>query len=297
MAQRYPSDYDGIIAGAPSLRWSELFANIYWFANRTVAGTAVLDSSALKLLHRAAMDQCDRIDGRKDGIIDDPRKCTVDLAPISCARSSSSDCLSAVQARAVREIYEGPRDATGKRVTFSSAMPGSELTWSSLSLIANYPQSVFRFQSFMPAAGPSFAPDETKLTDYIWRSGGSDAILNATNPDLRRFRENGGKLLSFMGWNDAIGGVYQTIDYHAMVERTMGGGAATAEFYRLFMVPGMNHCTGGDGAYEIDWLTALDIWVEGGKGPDRITGYHPNSDGTPLFSRTVVPFVSSNMDR
>jgi len=143
----------------------------------------------------------------------------------------------------------------------------------------------------MPAPGASFVPDEARLGDYVRRSGGSDAIISATNPDLRRFRDNGGKLLSYMGWNDPIGGIRETIDYHATVERVMGGGRATRDFYRLFMVPGMNHCEGGDGASRIDWLAALDAWVDGRSAPDTITGYHPDATGKPAFFRTIAPIT------
>ena len=173
-------------------------------------------------------------------------------------------------------------------------MPGSELVWGDFAGIESYPPSVFRYQSFMPAAGPAFMPDEAQLGDYIRRSGGSDAIISATNPDLRRFRDNGGKLLSFMGWNDPLGGIRETIDYHATVERVMGGRTATLDFYRLFMVPGMNHCAGGDGASQIDWVAALDQWVDGHKAPDAISGYHPDADGKPAFYRTVAPLRSDN---
>lgn len=289
MAQRYPFDFDGIIAGDPSMRFSELFFHLYWLTNRVYGPKAPLDRDAINLLHRHVLDQCDRIDGRADGIIDDPRKCHVDLAPIACKSGASTNCLSPAQSKAAREIYDGPRDASGRQVAYSSAMPGSELAWQSYAGIESYPLSVFRYQTFMPAAGPSFVPDERLLGEYAKRAGGSDALLNSTNPDLRRFRDNGGKLLSYMGWNDPIGGVRETIDYHEMVERVIGGREATADFYRLFMVPGMNHCSGGDGAYQIDWLTALDKWVDSHQAPDSIPGHHPKPDGSPAFSRAVTP--------
>ena len=290
MAQRYPYDFDGIIAGAPSMRWSDLFANLYWFTNRV----AMLDASALETLHRHVLAQCDKLDGKADGVLDDPRRCRIALAPVTCRREGAADCLSPAQAKAAREIYDGPRDPAGRRVAWSSAMPGSELVWGGFPGIESYPVSVFRYQSFTPAAGPGFIPDEAKLGDYVRRSGGSDAILSAADPDLRRFRDNGGKLLSYMGWNDPIGGIRETLDYHDTVERVAGGPEATARFYRLFMVPGMNHCGGGDGAYQIDWLAALDAWVDAGKAPDTISGYHPGADGAPAFHRTVRPFRSDN---
>ena len=289
MAQRYPFDYDGIVAGAPSMRWSELFAHLYWFTNRVGGSRPRLDADALALLHRYVLARCDRIDGKPDGILDDPRRCRVNLAPITCRPGASAECLTPDQASAAREIYDGPRDPAGRRVAYSGAMPGSELVWSAFPGIGSYPLSVFRYQSFMPAAGPTFVPDEARLSDYVRRSGGSDAVLSATDPDLRRFRDNGGKLLSYMGWNDPIGGIRETIDYHATVERVMGGRAATRDFYRLFMVPGMNHCSGGDGAYQINWLRALDAWVDGHKAPDIVSGYHPDADGRPAFTSTVSP--------
>lgn len=294
MAQSYPYDYDGIVAGAPSMRWSELFLHLYWFTNRLYGANAVLNTDALQLLHRNVLAQCDQADGKLDGILDDPRKCQVDLAPITCKPGAAANCLTPAQAKAAREVYDGPRDPAGQRVAYSSAMPGSELVWDDFAGIESYPPSVLRYQSFMPAAGGGLVPDESSLADYARRSGGSDAIISANNPDIRRFRDNGGKLLSYMGWNDPLGGVRETIDYYSTVERVMGGRKATQDFYRLFMVPGMNHCSGGDGASQIDWLAVLDAWVDGHKAPDTITGYHPDADGKPTFSRTVSPLSSDN---
>lgn len=294
MAQRYPYDYDGIVAGAPSMRWSELMVHLHWFNNRVYGSKAALDANALALLHRHVLNHCDRIDGKADGILDDPRKCRVELVPIECKPGAATNCLTPAQVVAAREIYDGPRDPAGRRIIYSSAMPGSELTWDDFLGIENYPLSVFRYQSFMPAPGPAFVPDESKLNEYTRRSGGSDAILAANNPDLRRFRDNGGKLLSFMGWSDAIGGIRETIDYHSTVERVIGSRDATRDFYRLFMVPGMNHCAGGDGATVIDWLAALDAWVDDRKAPDTISGYHPDANGKPTFVRTVSPLASED---
>ncbi len=92
-----------------------------------------------------------------------------------------------------------------------------------------------------------------------------------------------------MGWNDPLGGIRETIDYYSTVERLIGNRRATQDFYRLFMVPGMNHCSGGDGAFQVDWLAALDHWVEDRKAPDTITGFHPDANGRPAFHRTVTP--------
>lgn len=287
MAQKYPYDYDGIIAGAPSLRWSSLFFQLYWLNNRTYGPNASLDEAALSTLHNFVIENCDNLDGKKDGILDDPRRCKVPLEIITCKPGENANCLSASQAKAAAEIYDGPRDRQGKSIAPSSAMPGSELTWRNYAIAASYPQSVFRFLTFTPAVGPAFVPDEALLGDYAKRTGGSDGVLSADNPDLRKFRDNGGKLLSYMGWNDVIGGVRDTLDYHATVERLMGGPQATLDFYRLFMVPGMNHCSGG--GLEVDWLSTLDAWVDKGKQPDRISGPQADPVGTSTVIRTVTP--------
>lgn len=287
MAQKYPYDYDGIIAGAPSLRWSNIFFQLYWLNNRVHGPKAVLDEAALTTLHKFVIDRCDNLDGKRDGVLEDPRLCKVPLQEITCKPGKSVNCLTPQQAKAAGEIYDGPRDQRGKLIVPSSAMPGSELAWKYYAIAVSYPESVFRFLTFMPAAGPTFIPEEASLADYAKRTGGSDGVLSADNPDLRKFRDNGGKLLSYMGWNDVIGGVRDTLDYHATVERLMGGSQTTLNFYRLFMVPGMNHCSGG--ALQVDWLGALDAWVEDGKQPDRLSG--PRSDptaGAPV-TLTVAP--------
>jgi hypothetical protein len=99
-------------------------------------------------------------------------------------------------------------------------------------------------------------------------------IAAPINPDLRRFKARGGKLLSYTGWNDAIEGVLRTVDYYETAERTMGGPAATQDFFRLFVIPGMEHCSGGDGAFAVDYLSYLEAWVESGEAPAKLVGSH-----------------------
>ncbi|KRB80689.1 hypothetical protein ASE00_16775 [Sphingomonas sp. Root710] len=291
MAQKYPYEYDGIIAAAPSLFWSDQFVALGWAGRRFAGPNPVLNDAALRTLHAAVIAQCDHLDGRRDAILEDPRRCRPDLAKIACQAKAESGCLTQDQIRVAQEIYDGPRTPEGKVIASSSAMPGSELTWSTFSIVGPYSDSVMRFQTFTPPAGPDFVPDENQLADYVRRAGASDAIIAATNPDLRRFKANGGKLLSFMGWSDAIGGIAATIDYYRTVERLMGGRKDTQDFYRLFMIPGMNHCTGGDGAYDVDWLDILDAWVSRDVAPDVVRAVHPDADGKPVFSREIKPFV------
>ncbi|HKS53905.1 MAG TPA: tannase/feruloyl esterase family alpha/beta hydrolase [Steroidobacteraceae bacterium] len=290
MAQRYPWDYDGIVAGASSLAYSNLFIHFYAFVelmkDRSREG---FDSHAAKVLHEAVLKQCDAFDGKKDGILEDPRRCNVDFKPILCQREAAEDCLTQRQADIARRIYEGPRRPDGSQIVPSSAMPGSELGWEVWLKLSAYPEEVLRYLAFDPAPGPGWQPDTAKLGDYARRMGLMDSLFSAGNPDLRQFKANGGKLLQYYGWNDFLGGVRENIDYYEMVERVMGGPEKTRDFYRLFVVPGMNHCVGGDGVSVFDFISVLDRWVEQGEAPDVLTGHHPRSDGSVEFTRDV-PF-------
>lgn len=263
MAQRYPWDYDGIVAGAPSLAYSNLFVRFYAFVelmkDRSRSGFNV---KAASVLHKSVLEQCDALDGKTDGILEDPRRCKVDFNRVLCKQAAADDCLTPHQIDIARQIYEGPRRADGSQIAPSSAMPGSELTWGDWGT-STYPVEVFRYLAFDPAPGPGWTPDPSKLGDYARRMGLMDSLFSAVNPDLRQFKSHGGRLLSYYGWNDAMGGLRENIDYYEMVERVMGGPEKTLDFYRLFMVPGMNHCGGGDGVSEFDYVGALDRWVDG----------------------------------
>jgi feruloyl esterase len=287
MAQRYPWDYDGIVAGAPSLAYSGLFLRFYAFVelmkDRSPNG---FDGRAAGVLHRSVLEQCDALDGRKDGIIEDPRRCKIDFHRVQCKQDGAENCLTAHQMEIARQIYEGPLRADGSQIAQSSAMPGSELTWEDWGT-STFPAEVLRYLAFDPAPGPGWTPDPAKLGDYARRMGLMDSLFSAVNPDLRQFKSHGGKLLSYYGWNDAMGGFRENVDYYEMVERVMGGPENTLDFYRLFMIPGMNHCGGGDGASAFDYVGVLDNWIEQGNAPDVLTGYHPRSDGSPEFTRSV----------
>jgi len=293
MAQRYPWDYDGIVAGSPSLAYSSLFVRFYAAAelmrDRSRSG---FDARAASVLHKSVLAQCDALDRKKDGVLDDPRRCKVDLNRVLCKQGAADDCLTPHQVDIARQIYEGPRRADGSQIAPSSAMPGSELTWEGWGT-STYPAEVFRYLAFDPAPGPGWTPDPSKLGDYARRMGLMDSLFSAVNPDLRQFKSHGGRLLSYYGWNDAMGGLRENIDYYEMVERVMGGAEKTLDFYRLFMVPGMGHCGGGDGVSMFDYVGALDRWVEQSKAPDVLTGYHPRSDGSPEFTRDIAYYRTS----
>ncbi len=284
-AQRFPWDFDGVIAIDPSnltctglsLLWNGL-------ANTDKGGGAILKPADLKLLNRAAIAACDRDDGLEDGVIGDPRTCRFAPEALICKRGASGNCLTPAQVEAARKIYGGPVTSRGERLSHA-AMPGSE-TGYMFTRDLQYKLDYWRFMGFMPDPGPSWQARDFDFDKDYKRLGTMEALYAADNPDLRRFKANGAKLLLVQGWDDSGSPLpLNTLDYYEAVERAMGGRAATQSFARLFMIPGKAHCTGGAGANAIDYLSYLEAWVEEGRAPDVMIGTHVRSDDPADFVR------------
>lgn len=289
LAQEFPADFDGIIAGAPALSWTDMHVARLW-NNRALVGSdgqAILQQGDLDLLHKTVVEKCDLNDGVKDGLLGDPRRCRFEPAVLSCTSSKVTACLNARQIDAARKIYGGPRAARGMQLIPSAVLPGSERTWLDLfrgpqadpQAVYNLIADSFRYQDFQPNPGPTWKPEDFDFERDYTRLGIA-ASLEPLNPDLRKFKAAGGKLLAYTGWADAIEGVTRTVDYYETAERVVGGRAETQEFFRLFVVPGMNHCAGGDGAHAIAYLSYLQAWVEEGRAPDHLIGSHPRLESS-----------------
>lgn len=283
-AQRFPDDYDGIVAGMPANNWTRLMAGDL---DGTIAvlqdPASHLPPAALGLLHRAAVAACDGIDGVVDGVLDDPRQCTFDPAALTCAASSAPEtCLTSAQVEAARRVYDGLKDPrTGVQV-FPGLARGSEPFWPHRDReqpftipIAHYKWLVF--------GDPSWTWTTFQFTDpadydaHLRAEARVAPIMNATSPDLRAFHQRGGKLLQYHGWNDQLIAPGNSIDYYESVVAAFAQGrdrartiADVQRFYRLFMAPGMAHCGGGTGPNTFDMQEALEAWVERGIAPDRI---------------------------
>jgi feruloyl esterase len=305
-AQRFPWDFDGIISGAPWINDSDSAMNYLWAARALAAGGQgpILSETDLKLVHDAALAACDGDDGLRDGIIGNPARCAFDPAMLVCKGERNASCISAAQAAAVRSVYRGPVDSRGRSLYPGGAMPGSELNWIDFGSGSGYidgqggaaesetwATNFFRYMT-LPPAGPSWRPGDFNFdTDrQRFASGAQESLTNASNPDLRKFAAAGGKLLVYQGWNDESVVPPMTIDYYEAVDRVMGGGARTRDFARLYLVPGMNHCGAGDGAFAIDYLSALEAWVEKGTPPDVLVGAHLK-DLTDADGATIAPLA------
>ncbi|MEO7378536.1 MAG: tannase/feruloyl esterase family alpha/beta hydrolase [Sphingomicrobium sp.] len=301
-AEFYPYDFAGIVGGSPPLRQFGSAVQLAWSvrANLRPDGSEIFGVPEAQLLHRAVVAQCDLNDGLKDGVIGDPRLCRVDPAKLVCAATPAERgiCLTAEQVEVARKLYAGPRDSKGNRIGFEGGvMPGSELYWigdyiDGPNRPAQYRRFMtdnFRYTAFNPSAGTAWKMSDFDFDRDPQRLFINETLMSADNPDLRKFKAAGGKLIGFQGWSDTSIVPGGSVDFYELVTRTMGGPAATKDFYRFYAVPGMRHCSSdGDGGDSFDTLTALENWVEQGQAPDSLIGYNFDWRG-PATSALVWP--------
>lgn len=311
-AQRFPWDFDGIIAGAPSPTFSGPMMNYVW-AGKHLSG--VVTQSDLAMLHEKVLQQCDLDDGVSDGVVSDPRHCRVNPAKLLCKSGQTTNCLSGAKVDAIEKVYAGPTTSTGEKIYTGGPLPGSELNWINDDPCCAYVNSqgipdgaptYFQYAGFMPAPGPSWKIQDFDFDRDYKRLRTSESLFGAAdNPDLRKFKAAGGKLLMYQGLQDESDIPADAIDYYETTEKTMGGRASTQDFFRLFVIPGMNHCSGGPGPYAVDYLAYLEPWVEQGRAPDMMLGAHvknknwleayilsfPLDSSTPItFTRPIYPY-------
>ncbi|MFV3386738.1 tannase/feruloyl esterase family alpha/beta hydrolase [Pseudomonas sp. NY15364] len=301
-AQRYPEDFDGIIAGAAALNF-QVQNGFYhaWQARANTGedGKAILVASRLPLLHQAVLKQCDGLDGLEDGLLSDPRACHFDPQELQCKDGQQAEtCLSADEVKAAKQLYDGPRDPnTNERLTAGGPQPGSELGWAGVFVPHDRDQPIFskmialqalRNLIFDPAPGPDFSLDdlrfEAKTFDLL---RARHPLFDATNPDVSAFAATGGKLIIWHGWSDPHISPINSIAYYEAMKAQLGE-TRTNDFSRLYLLPGVYHCSGGEGPAELDLLTPMMAWVEQGAVPDAIVTRQapprdrPNGFGAPL---------------
>lgn len=271
-AQRYPEDYDGILAGAPAHTQIELCG---W--RMAIMRSVLMDpSKALPpektaVVTKAVLAQCDALDGVKDGLLADPRKCRFDPETLLCKGGAQDGCLTAPQVETVKMAYADARKKNGELI-YPGLVPGGETGWL-LPGRATEPGGIdlgmFRYIAHQNAAWDWRSFDLERDTELALRTAG---FMHATNPDLSAFKARGGKLLLYHGWSDGGSGgaisPLSTIRYYETVLDKMGRNQDA--WLRLFMVPGMAHCGGGSGPNQFNALAALERWREANVAPDRI---------------------------
>jgi len=288
-AQRFPDDYDGLIAGAPAANWThfETGGHLWVVLALNKDPESYVPASKLPLIENAVNAACDASDGVKDGVLDDPRRCSFDARSLTCrAGQDAATCLTPKQATAVNNVWTGARDSRGQQI-YPPYMRGAEAAggWATYStgkgpMSGSHWEQADGVMKFMLFENPDW---DFRTFDYDRDVALADrklgSIMNAFDPDLSGLRKRGGKLLLYHGWNDPSTSPQNTVNYYdaaASTWRRQTGApeSASPDFMRLFMVPGMLHCSGGPGADTFDAVTALEEWVEHGKMPDTLAASH-----------------------
>ncbi len=310
LAQRYPADFDGIIAGAPANNWAPLAGLVGpWVAaaNRNAQGGQILTAEKLPALHAAVMAAC----ADEHGVIEDPRACTFDPASMRCPDGADRpDCLTDEQIRVVRDEYRGPSDKDGHGLFDGGEPYGSELAWAGWLVMpaadAAAPADTYAALiglgylndlAFLPNPPGGYTLDTVPFTvamhQQLEQLGG---IYNATDPDLGVFRAHGGKIIIYHSWADQAIPPFATLDYYRAVVRQAGGLPAAQSFSRLYMIPGLYHCpcgqpVDGDPATTVQFMPELVAWVEHGEAPGAITlPVTTQTTGAHLTSIRINPF-------
>ena len=300
MAQRSPELFDGIYAGAPAYSWTKEMAG-RWARNAQIMypdpnqiSAPVIDADALEMLGNAVMEQCDTLDGLKDGILNDPRQCEFDVSSLECGTEKSNQCLSKVQVAAAEAIYStldfGGTEWPG--TPYGAELPGNPLGWDRWVTGGFVPDEDMEFHPGAESGGfeapetpnarwafatemmkyffyadPDWTYENYEFSDFSHHAARLAPVLNADDPDLSDFRARGGKLIIDNGWMDASLTAYGTLDYY---ESVITLDETARNDVRLFLRPGVTHCIGGPGPYGTDYIAALETWLDTGVAPEQL---------------------------
>ena len=290
-AQRFPNDFDGIIAGAPgNYRTHHAFGQL-WPAYVSLKDPAgYIPKSKYEVIHKAAVEACDSLDGLKDGLIDDPTKCQFDPKVLECKNGDGPNCLTAQQVETARKIYTPATNPRTGKAIFPPFTRGSEMGWGSTAGGPEpYATAVDHFK-YVVFQNPNWDWHTINFdSDVDLADKRDNGLVNALDPHLEKFFGHGGKLLIYHGWSDQLIAPQNTVTYYKNVADTLGGSSKVANSIRLFMVPAMGHCGGGDGPNTFDTVSALEQWVEKGKAPDQLLASHSTS-GKVDRTRPLCPY-------
>lgn len=314
-AQRFPDDYDGILAGAPANFWTHLLsAGLFGVEAPMLKDRArYIPKTKVPAIANAVLGACDAADGVKDGVLNDPVTCHFDAATLLCNGAVSDSCLTAPQVTTLKAIYAGAKNAQGEQI-FPGSSPGGEdgpggwplwITGPAAGRSLGFAFGIGFFRN-MVFDSSTWNPEDSNLEAGTQAADTKMAAdLNSTNPDLKPFEAHGGKLILYHGWSDAAIPPLNTVNYYRNVVNTIGS-PGTDSFVRLYMVPGMQHCGGGPGPNlfgqigaakpgdaEHDISTALADWVENGTAPGPIVAvkYAKDNQGNPVeMTRPLCPY-------
>ena len=291
-AQRYPDDFDAIIAGAPvynmvHLNVSQTALQVHMLKNPE----RLVPQDKVTLVANAAVAACDANDGVKDGIINDPRSCKFDPGTLVCRAGDAVDCLTPGQVESARQLYSAVKTKSGE-VVYPGRSAGVESGWAARIPVPGKPVNPLwgdmpRFVGHRDANWDPMSFDLDKDLALVLKNG---SFIEASDPNLSRFKARGGKLLLWHGWADPGPAPENTINYYSQAATAAGGGSPD-DWMRLFLMPGVAHCGGGVGPDQADFLGAMERWREEGGGPAQITASrNPGRGGLTPMTRPLCPF-------
>jgi feruloyl esterase len=296
-AQKFPDDYDGIVAGSSAYDLVPLHAA--WIRIAQVAHKtedSYIPPAKYSLIHNAILEACDAMDGAKDGLLENPTKCKFEPKTLLCKGADGPSCLTAPQVEAATEIFSPTLNSRTKKRIMWPLLPGSENAWGVLAgpLTDNAPASressvainTYKYWIFKDPNWDYKTLNFDKDIDYAYKQ--DNGLNSANNPDLRPFFNRKGKLIMYHGWSDQIVPPQHSVAYYNSVIEKVGSQARDS--IHLFMAPGMEHCRGGVGPNEFDYVTALEQWVEQGNAPAQMIASHKGADGKVDRTRPICAY-------
>jgi len=296
-AQRYPQDYNGIVSGAPAINWPKLIMQSIWGSTQMNTANDPIPACKLAAATNAAIAACDALDGVKDGVIEDPRRCSYD--PKALIGTSAGECgmFTATDARIIQQLWDGPRREDGSFLWYGQTR-GADLNGVAASRGTPLKPQGFPFTvdwlKYWLTQNPQL--DWTTITpaayEHFWDQSQEEfgIVIGTDNPDLSAFRDRGGKVIIWHGWADQLISAESTIDYYKRVQQQMGGAERTSQFARFFLAPGVAHCGGGAGPNPYGQLDNLVSWVEDGNPPSTLTAARRDQTGAITQSRPLCQY-------
>jgi feruloyl esterase len=284
--QMFPADYDGVVAGSPGVNWSGRALQTVWVGQ--AVAEAPIPQAKFAAINSAAVAACDMIDGVKDGVIENPRQCKFDPVVLQCSAADSNTCLTAPQVQTARRIYANVTNSRTKQSHVAGLSPGSELGWNTMAGAQPFGPGVDLFK-YIVFSDPNWDFKTLNWDSHIDMTLKASKDMDAMDPNLKPFFDRGGKIVSYHGWSDPQISPGSTVDYYQTVLDRMGGASKVHENYRLFMVPGMNHCGGGTGTDQFDMLASLENWVEKKQTPASVPASRV-ANGQTVRTRPLCPY-------
>lgn len=269
-AQMYPADFDGIVAGSPAVQFTGRAAQAIWIGQQTHKDAdSALPAAKFAVVHEAVIAACDALDKVKDGVLENPRVCKFDPKSLLCAGADAPTCLTAAQVETVNKIYSDVKNPRTGEVYFAGHEPGSENGWNTMAGANPFGVAIDMFK-YVVKQDANYDYKQLNFDADMTAALKIGSVIDAMDPNLKPFYDRGGKIIQYHGWNDPQISPRSSVTYYDLVTKANGGVAKVQQNHRLYMVPGMNHCGGGDGTATFDMFSALTQWVEKGTVPASI---------------------------